>query len=48
MRKLPRLYVVTLRYARYPWAVLVLASSYVSATALNDLVDTCSSWRASS
>ena len=62
MRKLPRLYVVMLRYriaamvvmfmllgaagegrvvlgVRYLWAVLVLASSYVSATALNDLVD---------
>jgi len=62
MTKLPRLYVVMLRYriaamvvmfmllgaagegrvvlgARYLWAVLVLASSYVSATALNDLVD---------
>jgi len=62
VRKLPRLYVVMLRYriaamvvmfmllgaagegrvvigARYLWAVLVLASSYVSATALNDLVD---------
>jgi 1,4-dihydroxy-2-naphthoate octaprenyltransferase len=62
MKRLPRLYVVMLRYrvaamvvmfmllgaagegpvrfgARYLWAVLVLASSYVSATALNDLVD---------
>jgi 4-hydroxybenzoate polyprenyltransferase len=60
--KLPRLYVVMLRYrvaamvamfmllgaaragrlelgARYVWAALALASSYVAATALNDLAD---------
>jgi 1,4-dihydroxy-2-naphthoate octaprenyltransferase len=62
VRKLPRLYVVMLRYriaamvamfmllgaarpgrlelgVRYAWATLALASSYVAATALNDLAD---------
>ncbi|TMK32857.1 MAG: hypothetical protein E6G64_05935 [Actinobacteria bacterium] len=62
MTKLPRLYVVMLRYRiaamvamfmllgaaregrielglRYVWASLALASSYVAATALNDLAD---------
>jgi 4-hydroxybenzoate polyprenyltransferase len=62
VRKLPRLYVVMLRYRiaamvamfmllgaaregrielglRYVWAALALASSYVAATALNDLAD---------